>query len=150
MLLHDRQQQIAPLGALILLVLQQPLGARDPTGRWPHLSAKEKAQAQPECGTNGAQAFTRIEVGVMGTFKRLQIILVPTDQIRRHRQQLEILAFQSGRLIGCRERPVGIGPGAPPVMLTAPLELAEHGRISGVRIGLIEVAHPRSLRRRRA
>ena len=77
----------------------------------------------------------------MGTFERLQIIVVPTDQIRRHRQQLEILALQSGRLIGGRERPVGIGPGAPPVMLTAPFELAEPGRSSGVRIALLEVAH---------
>lgn len=36
----------------------------------------------------------------MGTLERVQIILVPTDQIRRHRQQLEILTSQSGRLIG--------------------------------------------------
>ena len=124
-LLHDRQQQIAALGALVLLVLEQPLGAGDPAGRGAHLAAKEKTQAQPECGTDGAQAFAGFQVRVMGTFQRPQIIIVPTDQIGRHRQQLEILAFQSGRLIGCRERPVGVGPGAPPVMLAAAFKFAQ-------------------------
>ena len=42
LLLHDRQQQIAPLGALVLLVLQQPLGAGEPAGRAARLAAKEK------------------------------------------------------------------------------------------------------------
>ena len=41
-------------------------------------------------GTDGAPASTGIQVRVTGTFKRLQIILVPTGQIRRHRQELEI------------------------------------------------------------
>ena len=71
LLLHDRQQQIAPLGALVLLVLQQPLGAGEPARRTALLSAKEKTQAQPECATDGAQAFTGIQVGVMGAFERL-------------------------------------------------------------------------------
>ena len=93
-LLHDRQQQIAALGALVLLVLEQPLGAGDPAGRATHLAAKEKTEAQPECGTDGAQAFAGVQVRMMGTFERPQIVLVPTDQIRRHRQQLEILASQ--------------------------------------------------------
>ena len=63
------------------------------------------------------------------------------NQIRRHRQQLEIVAAQSGRLIGCRERAVGIAPGAPPVMLAALFKVAKHGPISDARIALIEVAH---------
>ena len=142
-LLHDRQQQIAALGAFVLLVFQQPLGARDPAGRRPHLATKEKAEAQPECATDGAPAFTGIQVRLMGTFKRLQIVVVPADQIRRHGQQLEILAAQSGCLIGCRERAVGIGPGPPLVALTAPFEFAAHARAAAVGAALIEVAHLR-------
>ena len=113
-LLHDRQQQIAALGALVLLVLEQLLGAGDPTGCGARLAPKEKMEAQPECGTDGALAFTGIQVRVMGTFKCLQIILVPTGQIRRHRQELWMLASQRGRPIGCRERAVGIGPARRP------------------------------------
>ena len=41
-LLHDRQQQIALLGALVLLALEQPLGAGEPARRAAHLSSKEK------------------------------------------------------------------------------------------------------------
>jgi hypothetical protein len=39
----------------------------------------------------------------MGRFKRLQIMLVPTNQIRRHRQQLKILGCQRSCLIGERK-----------------------------------------------
>ena len=61
----------------------------------------------------------------MGTLERPQIVIVATDQIRRHREQLEILTSERSRLIGERERLVGIGPGPPPVMLTAPFERAD-------------------------
>ena len=38
----------------------------------------------------------------MGAIERPQIVVVPADQIRRHRQQLEILTSQRSRLIGER------------------------------------------------
>ena len=92
LLLHYPQQQIAPLGALVLLVLQQPLCTGEPARRRPDLPSKEKTEAQPECGTDGTSMIADVEMGMMGAFKRSQIVVVPTDQIRRHRQQLEILA----------------------------------------------------------
>jgi hypothetical protein len=141
-LFHDRQQQIAALGAFVLFVLEQPLRAGDPAGRGAHLSTKEETEAEPECGTDRAQACTGIEVRVMGTLERLQIIRVPTGQIRRHCQQVEILTSQSGRLIGERKRPVGVGSGAPRVVLAAAFERAKRGPISGVGLALVEVAHP--------
>ena len=150
LLLHDRQQQIALLGAFVLLAFEQPLGAGEPSGRAARLSSKEKTQAQPERATDGAQAFIGVQVRLMGTLERPQIVVVPTDQIRRHRQQLEILASQRSRLIGERERLVGIGPGPPPVARTAPFELADHLRGTAVRVGLIEWAHALRSDRRRA
>ncbi len=92
-LLDERQQEVAPLGAVRLLAFQQPLGAGKPSGRAAHLAAKEKTQPQPESATDGAKAFAGVQMGVMGTFERSQIVVVPTDQIRRHRQQLEILGL---------------------------------------------------------
>ena len=38
---HDRQQQIAPLDAIMLLAFEQPLRTAEPSGRTAHLS--------PEC-----------------------------------------------------------------------------------------------------
>ena len=64
----------------------------------------------------------------MGALERLQIVIVSTDQVRRHRQQLEILASQRSRLISEGQRLVGIGPGPSPVVLPAPFELADHLR----------------------
>ena len=55
-LLHDWQQQIALLGALVLLMLQQSLGAAKPARRPARLPSKEKTQAQPERTADGAQA----------------------------------------------------------------------------------------------
>ena len=59
MLLHDRQQQIALLGAVVLLAFEQPLGTGEPAGRAARLSAKRKTQAQPERAADGAQALRR-------------------------------------------------------------------------------------------
>jgi hypothetical protein len=77
----------------------------------------------------------------MGTFKRPGIIIVSTDQIRRHRQTLEILGFRRRRLIGQRERLVGIGPCPPPVGLATPLNYPRHVRGAAARAALVETTH---------
>jgi hypothetical protein len=83
LLLHDRQQQVAPLDAVTLLAFEQPLGTGQPSGRAARLSSKEKTQTQPERAAGGsAHAFASIKICVMGAIKRTQIIIVPTDQIR--------------------------------------------------------------------
>ena len=85
----------------------------------------------------------------MGALERCEIVVVPADQIRRHRQQLEIRALQRRRLIGARERLVGIRPGAPLVAGTASFELAGRMGAGALRVASIEWAHPLASDRRR-
>ena len=59
-LLDDRQQQIAPLGALARVALQQPLGTGKPAGRAAHLAAHEQAKAEPERAADGASALAGV------------------------------------------------------------------------------------------
>ena len=110
LLFHDRQQQIALLGAFVRLAFQQALGTGEPPSRAPRLSAKEQTQAQPERAANSSHAFASGQIRLMCALERTQIVFVAPQQIRRHGQQLEIFTGEGRRLIGARERLVGIGP----------------------------------------
>ena len=59
-LLDDRQQQIAPLGALARVALQQPLSTGKPAGRAARLAAHEQAKAEPERAADGASALAGV------------------------------------------------------------------------------------------
>jgi hypothetical protein len=144
LLLHDRQQQVALLGALVLLLLQQPLRAPEPARRAADVAAKEETEAEPECAADRVQAFIGIQPRVMGALERPQILIVATDQVGRHGQKLEIVAAQRRRLVGAREGLIGIGPGPPPVVRTAPFDLADPIRNRRGRLASIELAHPLS------
>jgi hypothetical protein len=132
LLFHDRQQQIAPLGGFVRLVLQQSLGTGEPPGRAARLSAKEKAHANPKRAAHSAHAFASVQMRVMCALERAQILFVATDQIRRQRQQLEILTDEGRGLIGARERIVGIRPLPLRVALPASLKVLTH--VATVRI----------------
>jgi hypothetical protein len=128
----------------VLLQLQQPLRAPEPAGRTADLAAKEQAEAKPEGAADRVQAFIGIQPRVMGALERPHILIVATDQIGGHGQKLEIVAAQRRRLVGARERLIGIGPGPPPVMRTAPFERADSVRSGRGRLASIELAHPLS------
>ena len=125
-LLDHRQQQIAPLGALARVALQQPLSTGKPAGRAAHLAAHEQAKAEPERAADGASALAGVHMSVVGTFKCPEVFIVPTDQVCRHRKQFEILGFQWSFLIGERERLERIGPGALPIRPAGSIELVAH------------------------
>ena len=146
-LLDHRQQQIAPLGALARVALQQPLGTGKPAGRAAHLAAHEQAKAEPERAADGASALAGVQMSVVGTFKCPEVFIVPTDQVCRHRQQFEILGLQRSFLIGARERLERIGPGTLPKRPACSIELAHP---SCLRTAAAHVPHslcfrPRSL-----
>ena len=123
-LLDDRQQQIAPLGTFARITLQQTLGTGKPAGRAAHLAAHEQAKTEPECATDGAKAPASISVRIVGSFERLEIILVLADQVSGHRQQVEVLGSQRHFLVGAQERLVSVGPSALLIVFTGEIEFA--------------------------
>ena len=64
---HDRYQEIAPLDAVALLALDQPLGATEPSGRATGLSSERKIDAHPEGAAHSAHRVAGVQVRVMGT-----------------------------------------------------------------------------------
>jgi hypothetical protein len=86
LLFHDRQQQIAPLGAFECLAFQQALGTGEPPSRASRLSAKEQTHAEPERAANSAHGFAGIQICLMCALERTQVVFVATDQIRRQSQ----------------------------------------------------------------
>ena len=125
LLLDDREQQIALLDAVAFRAFQEPFGTGKPPGRASRLSFEHKTQTQPERAAGSVDTFAGVQIRMVGAIKCAQIIIVPADQIRRCRQQFEILNSQGCRAIGEQERMVGIGPGTLPTGLTAPFEFAE-------------------------
>ena len=82
----------------MLLAFDEPLGACEPSGRAARFSSEEQAQTQPESAANRAQVFAGVQMGVVGPIERLEILVVPSDQVRRHRQQFEIFGRQRNHL----------------------------------------------------
>ena len=80
-------------------------------------------------------------MSVVGAFKRLEVFVVPADQICRHRQQLEILGAQRRFLIGERKRAVRVSPC--PTLVTSPaaFEVITAIRVTVFMIGLIGAFH---------
>ncbi|MCT7378044.1 hypothetical protein [Chelativorans salis] len=84
-------QQVSFLDTRASFSLDKALGAAEPSGRRTCLTPKVKAQPDPERAAGSARALLGIKENTMGSIKRLQIVVFATDQIRRHRQQLEIV-----------------------------------------------------------
>ncbi|QEX14853.1 hypothetical protein FRZ44_01280 [Hypericibacter terrae] len=141
MLLHEGQQQVSLLHAIVPLSFEQALGAAEPPGRWTRLTSKEKTKTYPERATGPAHAFVCINVGVMGTIERPHIIVFAANQIGGHCKQFEILDSQPNCKVGAFERVVCIGPGPPFVMLSAPFEVIESFRGAAAQWALIGAAH---------
>ena len=120
---HRRQQHVAVLDAVMLLAVEQPLRAAQPSAGSAHLASAGEIYAHPERAAHGAQSFARVHVCMMGALQVAQVLVVVADHVGRGRQQLEVLRSQWGRLIGIRQRLVGVPPRPPRVGLTALFEL---------------------------
>ena len=79
-LLDHRQQQVAALSAFAGFVLEEPLGAGKPAGRTTRFIPHVQAKAQPE-SASGARDLAGVHVGLVGTFKHDEIIVVPAGQV---------------------------------------------------------------------
>jgi len=83
----------------------------------------------------------------MCAVERLEVLLVPTDEIARDRQELEIVAAERGRFIREGETAMGIAPRLALVGGASAREVGERGRrpvirASPIRDALIRVTHP--------
>jgi hypothetical protein len=125
------------LDAFAPLSFEQALGAAEPSGRRTCLTPKEKTQADPKRATGSAQTLLGIKEDTMGSIERPQMFLFATDQIRRHRQQFEIVGSQRDCTIGEREGVVVVAPSPLLIMLSAAFEVIESFREGFVRFALI-------------
>ena len=92
------------------LARHEALGAGEPPGRAAGLAAKEQPEAQPERAAGSAAALPGIEMRLMRTFERLQVVLVPAGHPGGRREQLEVARRQRGGPVGARQRPERVRP----------------------------------------
>ena len=103
---------MAVLGASVRVVLQQAPATGKPAVRAAGLVAHQQAETKPERAADGPTMLMDLAMRVVGPFERIEIVLVPPDQICRLGQQFEVFGCQRGFLVGHQKRMVGIGPGA--------------------------------------
>jgi hypothetical protein len=119
----DRQQEIAVLGAL-LLVLQEAVGAGEPATGLRQLPLVDQVKGQPESAPRGPPPIAALGVELLGALQRPQAVLDLAEEIGGGRQQLQILPCQGGRSVGQRQRGIGLGPRPPPSSLAPPHQLS--------------------------
>jgi hypothetical protein len=98
---RDRNHQVAVLGAFRLL-LQQAVAPGEPAAGLRELPLVDQVEDQPEGVPRGPPAIATLGVELVGALQRPQTVLDPADEVRRGRQQLQILPGQGGRPVGQR------------------------------------------------
>jgi hypothetical protein len=93
---RDREQQVAALGAVGRLVLQEPVGAREPAAGLRQLSPAAQVEGQPERAPRGPPTIATLGVKLLCALQRLQAVLDAAEEIGGGRQQLQVLWGQGG------------------------------------------------------
>jgi hypothetical protein len=119
---HGRHQQVATFDAVALLPLEEPMGAPEPSGRARRLAAYSAERANPERAAHGAPRLAGVEVHLMRTLEKAQVLVVAAEQDCRRCEQLEVRRSQRRGLIREHERLVRLTPGPPSVGLTTARE----------------------------
>ena len=81
-----RNEQVAPLRAVLLLALEQPLPATEPSGRGTGFSAHHHVVSDPAGAVHGARDPAGVEVGVMRALEGADVILVAAKHVGRCRE----------------------------------------------------------------
>lgn len=99
------KQQVAAFGTIKLRLIDQPLAAREPTGRERHFAFVHMCVAEPE----GAPGGTCHAAAIAKSFMRARPSLAPgcliADQVRGCRELKQVLGFE-GLLAVCRREEV--------------------------------------------
>jgi hypothetical protein len=88
---QDGYQEIAALDAVTTLPVEQPIAAAEPAVRTGRLPAHEQVVPDPPGAARGAGDLTGIQMAVMRTFERPDVVVVATEHVRRPGQQLEVV-----------------------------------------------------------
>ena len=114
MLEGHRHEQMPPLCAVALAIVEQPACAREPAAGAGELAAVQQDEDQPARASGGPQHVTPAQELVMRALPHLDAVLVPADEVRRRGQPLEVLRLERGLAIrrgqlgeGIRPRPPG-------------------------------------------
>ena len=141
------EQQIALLDTVAPL-FEQPLGAREPARGARDLPAEHEVHADPEGAADSRQILSAIEVALMRTLQRAQLLLVAAQHVRDGREQLQVPRCERRLPIGTPQRLVGLYPRTLGVRAPAACELiALHAGIvpvpasSPAGLGLADAQH---------
>jgi hypothetical protein len=93
---RDREQQVAALGAVRRLPLQQPVGAGEPAAGLRHLPPAAQVERQPERAARGPPGIAGLGVELQRAPQRPQAVLDVPEEERRGRQQLQVVGVQAG------------------------------------------------------
>ena len=110
----DGQEQVAPQGAVMPSLVEQPLRARHPARRAAELAGPEEPEPEPERGARGREVVARFEVRVMGALEDPEEVLLAPHEGGGPGQPVEVLA-------GERSRPVRRGQGVERLEEVSPL-----------------------------
>jgi hypothetical protein len=84
-------EQIAPLHAVLVVVVEQALGTGEPAAAARHLALAEEREAQPERAACGPRNVAKAQVRVMRLRQGVGAVTVPAEQLGGHREPFEVL-----------------------------------------------------------
>ena len=87
---HHGHEQVARLGAVAPLLVDQALRAAQPAGRAALLSADQQRRTQPDRAAGGTQRVAVAAEGLVRALEQGQVLVVATEHRGRRRQQLEV------------------------------------------------------------
>lgn len=117
---QGRDQEVAALGAVPVLALEQTFSATEPAGRRPHIPAEHQVVTDPVRAAHGPRDIPGVEVGMMRTLESAHVLVVAPQHVGRRREQLELLRAHGRCLVGSRQGLEGIRPGSLCEGLTTP------------------------------
>ena len=89
-----REEEMAPLGAIVRSVFEQATGSRQPACGTGELAGGEQQEDQPACATGGAQHVAAPQQFPVGALPDLDAEVVPTGEERRRGEPLEVVGLQ--------------------------------------------------------
>jgi len=121
---HEREEQVAALGALAL-VLEDPLRAAEPAGSRTDAAAACEIQADPDCAARGTPRLSGLQEPLVRTFEPGDRVVVATEHEGADREEIEVFRGEALPLLHHRQRLVRLAPCAPRIGLPASLELLD-------------------------
>jgi hypothetical protein len=114
----DWDQQVAALGAVLTVLVDQAPGRREPPARERHLTLVHEAVPDPEASPRGHRQITGREVEAVRTHERRDVLLVPAEHVRRVAEALQVVGGERARGVhfgqpGMTLSPVALGAGTP-------------------------------------